>query len=126
MLHHLSFATNDLQRAGNFYDATLGALGYRRVCDGEWFIGYGIEDDKDKFALKRQENPISVPREGFHLAFAAPNRQAVDKFYAAAMKHGGTDNGGCGLHPEYGQNYYAAFVLDPDGYWIEAVINTPI
>jgi catechol 2,3-dioxygenase-like lactoylglutathione lyase family enzyme len=126
MLHHLSFATNDLKRGGAFYDAVLGALGYRRVCDGDWFIGYGLLDNQDKFALKRQEDPISVPREGFHLAFAAPNRAAVDAFYAAAISHGGTDNGGCGLHPEYGKNYYAAFVLDPDGYWIEAVINGPV
>jgi len=126
MLHHLSFATNDLVRAGRFYDATLGALGYRRVCDSDWFIGYGIEDNKDKFALKRQEEPISVPGEGFHLAFAASSRAAVDAFYAAAMSLGATDNGGCGLHEEYGSNYYAAFVIDPDGYWIEAVINTPI
>lgn len=125
MLHHLSFATNDLVRAGRFYDATLGAMGYRRVCDGEWFIGYGLEDDKDKFALKRQEAPINVPGAGFHLAFAASSCAAVDAFYAAAMSHGATDNGGCGLHAEYGPNYYAAFVLDPDGYWIEAVINTP-
>jgi catechol 2,3-dioxygenase-like lactoylglutathione lyase family enzyme len=126
LLHHLSFATNDLPRAGEFYDATLGALGYRRVCDGDWFIGYGVEENRDKFALKRQEEPISVPWEGFHLAFAAPNRASVDAFYAAAMRHGATDNGGCGLHTEYGPNYYAAFVLDPDGYWIEAVINTPV
>lgn len=58
-----------------------------------------------------------------HLSFAAPSRQAVDAFYAAAFRHGGQDNGGCGIHPEYGDHYYAAFVFDPDGYRIEAVIN---
>lgn len=125
MLHHLSFATNDLKRAGKFYDATLKALGYKRVCAHRTFIGYGLLKNQDKFALKLQRKPIKVPGAGFHLALAAPDRAAVDAFYAAAMKHGGTDNGGCGLHPEYGRNYYAAFVLDPDGYWLEAVINTP-
>ncbi|HRJ02739.1 MAG TPA: VOC family protein [Hyphomonas sp.] len=124
-LHHLSFATNDLPRAAAFYDAALGALGYRQVCASGGFVGYGTEDNCDKFALKRQKAPICVPRAGFHLAFAAPNRKAVDAFYEAAMKQGGKNNGGCGLHKEYGPNYYAAFVFDPDGYRIEAVINGP-
>jgi catechol 2,3-dioxygenase-like lactoylglutathione lyase family enzyme len=61
--------------------------------------------------------------DGFHIAFVARSREAVDAFYQAAMKHGGKDNGGSGLNPEYGKNYYAAFVFDPDGYRIEAVIN---
>ena len=121
LLHHLSFATNDLPRAGEFYDATLGALGYRRVCDGDWFIGYGVEENRDKFALKRQEEPISVPREGFHLAFAAPNRASVDAFYAAAMELGATDDGKPGPRPQYGEAYYAAFVRDLDGHKIEAM-----
>ena len=61
--------------------------------------------------------------DGFHIAFVARSRKAVDAFYRAALKHGGKDNGGSGLNPEYGKNYYAAFVFDPDGYRIEAVIN---
>ena len=63
----------------------------------------------------------SVP--GFHLAFAAPSRAAVDEFHKAALQHGGKDNGAAGLRPDYGDEYYAAFVIDPDGYPIEAVIN---
>ena len=59
------------------------------------------------------------------VAFAAPSREAVEAFYRSALKFGGTDNGGSGLHPEYGDSYFAAFVFDPDGYRIEAVINTP-
>ena len=86
------------------------------------FVGYGQVDGEDKFALKLRPGDISVPGDGFHLAFAAPTRAAVDAFYQAAMKHGGTDNGSHGLHPEYGENYYAAFVFDPDGHRIEAVI----
>ena len=66
---------------------------------------------------------MTVPGDGFHVAFAAPSREAVDAFYKAALEHGGKDNGGAGLHPEYGSDYYAAFVFDPDGYRIEAVIN---
>jgi hypothetical protein len=57
------------------------------------------------------------------VAFAAPSREAVGAFYETALAHGGTDNGGSGLHPEYGPGYFAAFVIDPDGYRIEAVIH---
>src|SRR5262249_40749736 len=62
-----------------------------------------------------------VPGTGFHLAFAASTRAQVDQFHAAALQHGGKDNGPPGLRPEYEPNYYAAFVIDPDGYRIEAV-----
>ena len=61
-----------------------------------------------------------------HVAFAAPTREAVDKFYKAALKAGGKDNGAPGVRKEYHPNYYAAFVLDPDGHNLEAVIHTPV
>ncbi|MEZ5386345.1 MAG: VOC family protein [Prosthecobacter sp.] len=125
MIHHLSFAVVDLQTSGAFYDAVLSPLGYERVWEDATFVGYGTEPGKDVFALKlRPENP-GVPGDGFHVAFAAPTREAVRAFYDAAMAHGATDNGGVGLHTEYGADYFAAFVLDPEGYRIEAVITRP-
>ena len=60
-----------------------------------------------------------------HVAFSAPNRAAVDAFYAAAIAAGGKDNGGPGLRPNYHPNYYAAYVFDPDGHNIEAVCHAP-
>jgi catechol 2,3-dioxygenase-like lactoylglutathione lyase family enzyme len=69
---------------------------------------------------------VAVPGDGFHVAFAAPSREAVAAFYQAALAHGGRDNGGSGLDPEYGSDYYAAFVFDPDGHRIEGVINEKI
>jgi catechol 2,3-dioxygenase-like lactoylglutathione lyase family enzyme len=132
MLHHISFGVADILRAASFYDAVLAPLGYRRVWEdirpgeADQAVGYGISDGQDKFAIKLQSPGTSVPRPGFHLAFAAPDRAAVDAFHAAALAHGGSDQGKPGLRPDYGPNYYAAFVLDPDGYWIEAVINVPV
>jgi catechol 2,3-dioxygenase-like lactoylglutathione lyase family enzyme len=123
MLHHLSFAVADLARSAVFYDAILSALGYARVWADETAVGYGISGSDDKFAIKLRSNGVVVPGEGFHIAFAAPSREAVANFYKAALEHGGKDNGGSGLHPEYGEHYYAAFVFDSDGYRIEAVIN---
>jgi catechol 2,3-dioxygenase-like lactoylglutathione lyase family enzyme len=122
MLHHISFGVRDLARAGQFYDAALAALGLRRVFEDETAVGYGIDDGEDLLCLKL--NPrAQAPGPGVHLAFAAPSRQAVQTFYAAALGAGGIDNGAPGLREDYGPNYYAAFVIDPDGYRVEAVFK---
>ena len=83
LLHHLSFATNDLPRAGEFYDATLGVLGYRRVCDGDWFIGYGVEErllvvfcGPDRSYLLDEELGIGGP-DTIRLAAASLFRRAL-------------------------------------------------
>nr|WP_315252412.1 VOC family protein [uncultured Duganella sp.] len=125
MLHHLSFGVRDLARAGAFYDAVLGALGYRRVFEDDTAIGYGVEDDKDLLCLKLRPN-ATPPGDGSHLAFAAPSRAAAAAFHAAGLRTGGVDNGAPGLRKDYGDHYYAAFLIDPDGHRIEAVINRPV
>ncbi len=122
MLHHASLPVEDLDRAGTLYDAALATLGYRRVCEGPGFVGYGVEDGKDKFALK-QSAPSVAAGPGFHIALAAPSREAVDAFHKAALRHGASDNGSPGPRPHYGPTYYAAFIIDPDGHRIEAVHN---
>jgi catechol 2,3-dioxygenase-like lactoylglutathione lyase family enzyme len=131
LLHHLSFGVADLRRSAAFYDAALGALGFVRVWsdfDGganDQAVGYGREGGGDKFAIKqRTGTPIAAPA-GFHLAFSAADRDAVHRFHAAALAHGGRDNGAPGPRPHYGPHYYAAFVIDPDGYHVEAVVDTP-
>jgi catechol 2,3-dioxygenase-like lactoylglutathione lyase family enzyme len=123
MLHHLSFGTADLARSTAFYDAVLAALGYARVWADDTAVGYGYPGGGDKLAIKLRSGDIAVPGPGFHVAFAAADRDAVARFYKAAPQHGGRDNGPPGLRTQYGENYYAAFVFDPDGYAIEAVID---
>jgi len=122
MIHHASLPVVDLERSAALYDAALAALGYRRVLNALGFVGYGVEDGKDKLALKQttQSEPAAP---GFHLALAAPSREAVDAFYAAALLHGATDNGRPGLRAHYGPRYYAAFIIDLDGHRIEVVHN---
>lgn len=122
MLHHISLGVRDLVAAGRFYDAALNALGYRRVFEDDTAIGYGLIDDQDLLCLKLRDD-ASAPGAGFHLAFAALSREAVDAFHRAALQAGGRDNGAAGLRPDYGDGYYAAFVIDPDGHRIEAVVN---
>ena len=123
MLGHLSFGVSDLQRAIAFYDAALAPLGYVRVWDSPGQAGYGVPGGGDKLALKLQPGPVVPPGPGFHLAFDAPNREAVDRFHAAALAAGGSDEGAPGLRPHYGATYYAAFVRDPDGHKLEAVFQ---
>ena len=106
-----------------FYDAVLAPLGYVRVWTRQTAIGYGLAGGGDKFALKLQPAGVSIPAEGFHLAFAAPSHESIQAFYSAALAHGRKENGRSGFHPEYGTHYYAAFVFDPDGYRIEVVIH---
>jgi catechol 2,3-dioxygenase-like lactoylglutathione lyase family enzyme len=120
VLGHLSFGVRDLARAAAFYDPVMATIGFVRVWDGATGMGYGPPGCGDKFALKLREG-AAAPGRGFHLAFDAPDRECVDRFHAAALAHGGTDNGPPGLRPHYGPTYYAAFVIDPDGYEIEAV-----
>jgi len=126
VLHHLSFAITDLARSAAFYDAALSALGYVRVWTDSTAVGYGLPGGGDKFAIRLRPTHAAIPGEGFHVAFAAPSRDGVARFHAAALTQGGQDNGAPELCPEYGEHYFAAFVIDPDGYRIEAVINGPV
>ena len=123
MLHHVSLGVSNLERSAGFYDAALAALGFVRVWTDRTAIGYGREGGGDKLAIKLQAHPVVAPGPGFHLAFAAPSREAVDRFHREALGHGGSDNGAPGLRPHYGPAYYAAFVVDPDGHRLEAVID---
>lgn len=130
MIHHISLGAVDIERAARFYDAVLRPLGYVRVWTdlrpGEpgQAVGYGPANSGDKLAIKQVPQPIP-PTHGFHVAFAAPSRAAVAAFHAAALAAGGTDNGSPGLRPHYGPDYFAAFVVDPEGHHLEAVCKAP-
>lgn len=126
LLHHISFGVTDLKTMASFYDAVLAPLGQVRVWDGPQSVGYGFPGEGDKLLLNLRDAGVHPPGQGFHLAFSASSREAVDQFHAAAMAHGGKDNGAPGLREHYGPNYYAAFVVDPEGHRIEAVINAPV
>ena len=127
MLHHLSLGVVDIEGAAAFYDAALAPLGCVRVWSdlrpGEagQAVGYGIAGGGDALALKQIAPPGPGTMPGFHVAFAAKSRAAVDGFHAAALRAGGTDNGPPGLREHYGPDYFAAFVVDPEGHRLEAV-----
>ena len=121
MLGHLSFGVADLARAIAFYDAALAPLGLVRVWSTERSAGWGPAGKGDLLAVFAHADKAQPPGPGFHLAFNAPDRNAVDAFHAAAIQAGGTDTGAPGLRPQYSATYYAAFVVDPDGHKLEAV-----
>lgn len=123
MIHHLSLPVTNLKRSTAFYDAALGALGYERTFTRRNVVGYGSIDNGDIFSLRLRPKEKIMSGGGFHLAFIGRTRAAVDNFHRAALAHGGKNNGGSGLNPQYGPDYYAAFVFDPDGYRMEAVIS---
>lgn len=126
MLDHLAIDVSDLERSAAFYEAALTPLGYRlqRRTNGHAAFGVAVGPSKspdpagDFWIVQGQPQPKAV-----HLAFSAISRQAVAAFHAAALTAGGRDNGAPGLRPQYHADYFAAFILDPDGYNIEAVCH---
>lgn len=120
MLGHLSFGVSDLARSGAFYDAVLAPFGWVRIWNSPKGLGYGRPGEGEKINLFPRAQ-ARAPGPGFHLALDAPDHAAVDAFHAAGLAAGGTDNGAPGLRPHYGATYYAAFLIDPDGYRLEAV-----
>ena len=119
MIDHVSIGVRDIAAAKRFYDAALAPLGYRCLIAGETSLGYGRE--AVAFWIGAAERPVPADEaSGLHICFAAKEREAVDAFHAAALRAGGRDNGKPGLRQDYGPSYYAAFVVDPAGYRIEA------
>lgn len=124
MYDHLSLGVSDLDRSAAFYDAVLAPLGHVRLATGRRGVTYGPEGfvGEAPFAILAMGEGAR-PSPGLHLAFAAPSRDAVDRFHAAALAAGGVDDGPPGVRENYDPGYYAAFVLDPDGHRLEAVLH---
>jgi catechol 2,3-dioxygenase-like lactoylglutathione lyase family enzyme len=124
MLNHVSIGVADIARAKKFYDAALAPLGHKCLSAGDTSLGYGA---RDAFLwINFAKRPVMPDMEsGLHFCFEAPSRAAVDRFHKAALAQGGKDNGAPGLRADYGADYYAAFVVDPDGYRLEAYCGKP-
>lgn len=119
MLNHVSIGVRNLAKAKAFYDAALAPLGYGCLSEGADALGYGAKTAA--LWLLKSEQPVPEQAgSGLHLCFDAPTRTSVDAFHQAALASGGRSNGAPGLRADYGANYYAAFVIDPEGYRIEA------
>ncbi|MCC5883301.1 MAG: VOC family protein [Halomonas sp.] len=122
MFDHVKFGVSDYEASKSFFLKALEPLGVVAVGGGEQ--SYGIEicgkGDASLCLYQAEEKPAPL-----HIAFQADTRQQVDDFHHAALLAGGKDNGAPGLRPNYHENYYAAFVLGPDGHNIEVVCHEP-
>ena len=121
MIDHISIAVRDLSDGERFYTALLKPLGMAKL--REWpdaAIGFGKK--YPEFWINQRSDMAGVAEDsGVHICLRAPDTVAVDAFHAAALAAGGSSDGPPGLRQKYHDNYYAAFIRDPDGNRIEAV-----
>ena len=120
MLDHVGVDVRDIAAAKRFYEAALEPLGYGVGFDGGEYVGFRAESHPDFWVAHRGEGSG-----GAHVAFRGRDRAAVDAFHRAGIGAGGTDNGAPGVRTHYHENYYAAYVIDPDGNNVEAVCHDP-
>ena len=127
MLDHIGFAVSNLKVSRMFYEKALKPLGLKILMEvtsemtgtDDSHVGFGA--DRPFFWFGTGKNRVT----GMHVAFLAQSRKMVDNFHAAAIAAGGKDNGKPGVRPHYHENYYGAFVFDPDGNNVEAVCHGP-
>ncbi len=134
MFTYICLGTNDLARATRFYDPVLAAIGLSRCDVGDedfdGWAGWGTYEDEGRFELALwlvtpfDGQPASAGN-GTMVAFKADDPAQVDAFHAAAVDHGGVSEGEPGLRPQYNEDFYAAYVRDPDGNKLAAVYRGP-
>ncbi|MEZ5648604.1 MAG: VOC family protein [Alphaproteobacteria bacterium] len=120
MFNHLSFGVTDLERSRIFYDAVLTTLGYRCTKQTKEDVAYGPGSDSLFFLYPASGQKVAGP--GTHLAFDAPDEEAVRKFFAAAIDAGGRAVRPPGPRPELGPDYFGTVIDDPDGHRLEVVV----
>src|SRR5579862_7851050 len=127
ILDHIGINVSDYERSKAFYEKALAPLGIKPVMEWGKACGFG-HDRKPDFWMAQGQTSFQQPEHlahitPVHVAFVARSRQEVDAFHAAALAAGGRDHGKPGPRPEYHAGYYGAFVLDPDGHNVEAVVH---
>ena len=128
MIDHISFSVTNFEESLKFYDQTLAILGYERIMtfdnEDHQVAGYG-KDGKPSFwlgidrKLVQSNETVGLAR-GFHVGFVAPDIASVHRWYEKCLELGGKDNGAPGPRPKYHPGYYGGFIIDPNGWRIEA------
>ena len=120
MFDHVKFGVSHYAASKAFFLKALEPLGVTVVLEGPLGVELSPKSEASLCLFQTEEQPAHL-----HLAFTAENRQQVEAFYRAALEAGGKDNGPPGLRTRYHANYYAAFVIGPDGHNIEVVCHEP-
>jgi catechol 2,3-dioxygenase-like lactoylglutathione lyase family enzyme len=129
MIDHTGINVSNFEKSKEFYAHALAPLGYQLLREFEapgttgltTVAALGVDGKPDFWMIQGE---VNTPR--IHIAFRSETREMVQEFYEVALKIGGRDNGAPGLRTHYHPNYYAAFVLDPDGHNIETVCHVPV
>jgi len=124
MFSHVTLGTDDLERARSFYDPVMAALGLAAPFSLPGTLVYGDMAGQKLFIVSPFDSGQATSGNGSHVAFLAKNRADVDAFHAAALAHGGSDEGAPGPRPHYHANYYGAYARDPDGNKLQAVCHS--
>ena len=119
MLDHVSIPVADLARSCSFYDAVLEPLGAHRRIERPGAVGYGTGQVPGFWLLERGHG-AAAPGRGLHVCFRAASAEQVHAFHDAGLTRGAQDAGAPGLRPQYTAGFYGAFLIDPDGYKVEA------
>ena len=117
MFDHIGLKVSNLSASVSFYRDALGALGLELGSSGTGYAGFGPPGEPGLWLYEQ----VDALGPGSHVALRAPSRSAVQAFHSAGIAAGGRDNGAPGLQLDYSAEYYAAFLLDPDGNNLEAV-----
>lgn len=123
MIDHFGINCSDWAKSRDFYDKVLGVLGYTRILDMGPAIGYGSDSKPSFWIADASIGDAGGPNREVHIAFAANGPEAVQAFFHAALALGAEPLHEPRLWPEYHENYYGAFVRDPDGNNVEAVFH---
>ena len=119
VIHHVSVDVSELERSARFYDAVLGALGWRRHVDNERTVAWGIV--RPVFYASADDAGATG---GGHVCFSASGISAVKGAWEGGVRAGGTDDGAPAARPEYGGSYYSAYLRDPDGHRVEIAVQS--
>jgi len=126
MIDHVSLSVKNYEESVGFYDATLAELGYAQIMSFPGVALYGVKGSKKPdFSISSRgsrDETVGNAR-GMHIAFKATSKALVDAWYTKAIELGAKDNGKPGYRKQYHPGYYAAFVIDPNGWRIEAVYH---
>jgi catechol 2,3-dioxygenase-like lactoylglutathione lyase family enzyme len=124
VIDHVGLNVSDAAASKAFYERALAPLGYTVGSEFEdeegTHVGFRSPEGRYDFWIAQRGEPTTTA----HVSFRVDSRELVDAFHAAALEAGGPDNGPPGLRPQYHDNYYGAFVLDPDGNNVEAVSHS--
>lgn len=121
MIDHVTIKVSDLEKSREFYEKAFSPLGYK-LSFGEDNVFHAFDLGKG-FLFEITQHKTAEQLTAVYIAFRAPSKEKVKEFHKAAMAAGGIDNGAPGPRPHYTENYYACFVLDPDGHNIEAMFD---